>query len=146
MPGEPWLAEPSMPSGQSESGIDPAIDAAIAALRQTSASDPLAMFNMPSDSAAFDALAAQTPAILSNQKLGGASVQSAAERAGQSPTQVVALASAEEAFGYAPDAELLGAARRLALLRQDIAGFGGHLTIDRLDWSRGGDPFVMNNW
>ena len=115
--------------------IDPQIESAIQTLTSGSADRSLSIFDLPSDAAAFDRFAmgemAALPALTAP-----AALQSLANQA--MPATLRAL---DAPLPFDAGLDTMGSevdiARKLALLRQDMAGFGGRFGETSREWRTG---------
>ena len=116
------------------SAIDPAISAAIAALRGAAGNSELSPFKLSGDSAVFDAIERS----LSGEKVELMQITAAFGLPDEAHTQelpVSIMAFVEDqAAPLTVNVALGSSAQQLALLRQDIAGFGGSFGIDKPMW------------
>ena len=122
--------------------IEPAIAAAIAALQTGSTANPLAVFEIPGDTVTFNQIARNgLPWQVERNSLpltvdinDNWPVEGEAAVAKDGPT--LADISAVLEGGTAPfDGSSLDSAKRLALMRQDIAAFGGRSELASADWN-----------
>lgn len=131
--------------------IDPEIAAAIAALRSNSGVNPLSAFNIPADSASFDAVSRGTmipggtlsnlPAIGSideNWPTGGGPML-----APPPPALADSLAGISS-ITPTTDEAATDSAKRLALLRQDMSAFGGRSGLGQADWNGAEDRMLVS--
>ena len=132
--------------------IDPVIAAAIAALQSGSSSNPLSVFDIPGDPATFDRVTrSELPwqVELTNLPL---TVPIDDKWPVEDVTQVSTMArplllEAIAVLDGAPaplDISALDSAKRLALLRQDIAAFGGRVGAEQLDWNGNGERALVS--
>ena len=122
--------------------IDPAIAAAIVALQSRSGSNPLAVFDIPGDSESIDQISrfgVPMRPVLSQLPLTVSINETWPNEGGNVVTTYAAVASEVAVSDMGPlnlGAASVDSAKRLALLRQDIAAFGGGMGLDHLAWGR----------
>ena len=126
--------------------IDPGIESAIRTLTASSSGRVLSIFDLPSDAAAFDAFAMGSSALAPASSAPQAIAASTAQATQAMPDSLRALepvSPSDIAFSslddQAPASSLDDQAmsRKLALLRQDMAGFGGRFAETSRDWRSG---------
>ena len=129
------------------SAIDPAISAAIAALRGAAGNSELSLFKLPGDSAVFDAieqgLYGERPELVPMTDAFGLPEEAHTQ---ELPVSAMTLIE-DQAAPLTVNAELGSSAQQLTLLRQDIAGFGGSIGIDKPMWqSKEHAPLSLSMW
>ena len=116
------------------SAIDPAISAAIAALRGAAGNSELSPFKLSGDSAVFDAIERS----LSGEKVELMQITAAFGLPDEAHTQELPVSTMafveDQSAPLTVNVALGSSAQQLALLRQDIAGFGGSFGIDKPMW------------
>ena len=114
--------------------IDPVISAAIAALRGGAGSSELGLFKLSGDSAVFDAIEQG----LSGERVELMAITDAFGLPAEAHTQELPVSSMalieDQAAPLTVNVELSSSAQQIALLRQDIAGFGGSFGIEKPMW------------
>ena len=106
--------------------ISPEIEAAIAALRTGIRRGSLSMFGIGSDRVAFDSVSrGEIHASARNSR----PMVEAQLQFDQQPLQ-----DTVDAGSFAAQIDSIDSAKRIALLRQEIASFGGVSSMDKLDW------------